>query len=322
MTSMLDRIAGAPISWGVCEVPGWGHQMSPDRVLGEMAEVGLRATELGPAGYLPSEPEALSDLLARYDLEMIGGFVPAVLYRPDLLDDQIDFVERAADTLAGAGANIVVLGADAAHTGADGGYEEHIEMDGEEWEHFAVGLDRVIDVCAERGLEVTVHPHWGMAIERAHHVERLLEISSVGICVDSGHLGLADADPVEITELAGERVRHVHLKDVDGSLAARVRAGELTYHDAARRGLYRPLGEGDLDIAGVIGHLERNGYDGWYVLEQDYVLPAEPAPGSGPVEAARLSHAYLEGLMIGSEDRLGDGLGRRVIGKSMTDGPE
>jgi inosose dehydratase len=40
------KIAGAPISWGVCEVPGWGYQLGPDRVLAEMRQVGLLATEL------------------------------------------------------------------------------------------------------------------------------------------------------------------------------------------------------------------------------------------------------------------------------------
>ena len=52
------RLAGAPISWGVCEVPGWGRQLPPDRVLAEMAGLGLSATELGPLGYLPLEPAA------------------------------------------------------------------------------------------------------------------------------------------------------------------------------------------------------------------------------------------------------------------------
>ena len=47
------KIAGAPISWGVCEVPNWGYQMTPERVLTEMKQIGLTATELAPrAGYL------------------------------------------------------------------------------------------------------------------------------------------------------------------------------------------------------------------------------------------------------------------------------
>jgi len=295
MTALTERIAGAPISWGVCEVPDWGYQMIPERVLGEMSKIGLTATELGPDGFLPQDPSQLHDLLGGYNLEMVAGFVPAVLYRAELLADELAYVERAAATLAAVGATVMVLGPAAAVGGADG-YDERFDMDDEDWARFAAGLDRVIEIGARHGLEIAVHPHWGMVIERTHQIERLLETSSVGICVDTGHLGLAGADPVKITELAGDRVRHVHLKDIDDEIAARVRTGELSYHDGAAMGLYRPLGEGDLDIDGVVGHLESISFGGWYVLEQDMVLPSEPAEGSGPLEAVRSSYAFLERL--------------------------
>src|SRR5262250_2279674 len=82
-TSMLARIAGAPISWGVCEVPGWGHQLRPRRVLAEMRDAGLAACEFGPDGFLPAEPAARAELLAGFGLAAVGGFVPVVLHDPD-----------------------------------------------------------------------------------------------------------------------------------------------------------------------------------------------------------------------------------------------
>ncbi len=87
--SLMQRLAGAPISWGVCEVPGWGVELAPRRVLAEMRECGLRATELGSDGYLPADPSELKDLCAEYELTMIGGFVPLVLHEPDQLDATI-----------------------------------------------------------------------------------------------------------------------------------------------------------------------------------------------------------------------------------------
>ena len=80
----MERLAAAPISWGVCEVPGWGHQLPPDRVFGEMATLGFTATELGPIGYLPFEPAAIREALERHGLRLVGGFVPLVLHEPDL----------------------------------------------------------------------------------------------------------------------------------------------------------------------------------------------------------------------------------------------
>src|SRR5699024_3605514 len=86
------RIAGAPISWGVCEVPGWGHQMSPDRVLTEMAGLGIGATEFGPQGWLPEAPAARSAALRPYGLTAVGAFVPVVLHDP--AHDPVPEVDR------------------------------------------------------------------------------------------------------------------------------------------------------------------------------------------------------------------------------------
>jgi inosose dehydratase len=92
---------------------------------------------------------------------------------------------------------------------------------------------------------------------------------------------------------AAERVAHVHLKDVSMELSEGVRSGRLGYQDAVGAGMYRPLGRGDLDIAGVVTTLERSGYDGWYVLEQDTVIAAEPATDGSPIENARVSYEFL-----------------------------
>src|SRR4051812_42145845 len=62
------RLAAAPISWGVCEVPGWGRQLPSERVLSELASLGLRATELGPLGYLGDDVTAVRSALARHGL--------------------------------------------------------------------------------------------------------------------------------------------------------------------------------------------------------------------------------------------------------------
>src|SRR5262245_43483918 len=74
------RLAGAPISWGVCEVPGWGVQLSPDRVLSEMAALGLTATELGALGWLPLDGKEVKHTLDRYGLQLVGGFVPVLIH--------------------------------------------------------------------------------------------------------------------------------------------------------------------------------------------------------------------------------------------------
>lgn len=289
---LADRVAGAPITWGVCEVEGWGHQMRPERVLREAAAVGLRAMELGPPGFLPADPAATRTQLAAHGLRLAAGFLAVVLHRPEARAAALAAARSTARVLAGAGAEVMVL---AAETGA-GGYESSAELTDAEWEMLVDGLARTREVGEAHGLRVALHPHYGTLIESAAQVARILDSSDVPLCIDTGHLLVGGADPVEVARQAGGRVAHVHLKDVDAALAARVRRRELTYHDAVARGLYRPLGEGDVDVAGVLRLLEQGGYGGWYVLEQDAVLREEPPAGDGPAAAAARSLARIAAL--------------------------
>ncbi len=271
------RIAGAPISWGVCEVPGWGWQMSAPRVLAEMAELGLAATEFGPDGFLSPE------LIASAGLKAVGGFVPVVLHEP--LPD----LEPTMRTFAAAGADTVVL---AAATGLDG-YDTRPSLDADGWARLLSNLDLLSQKAREHGLTATLHPHVGTMVEREDEVRRVLDGSGIALCLDTGHLLIGGTDPAELAKQATDRIAHVHLKDVDAARADRVRAGEAAYQAAVADGMYRPLGAGDVDIAGIVGTLEKSGYTGWYVMEQDTVLTAEPAPGEGPRGDVAASLAYL-----------------------------
>ncbi len=163
-SAFLDRVAGAPISWGVCEVAGWGHQMSADRVLAEMREAGLVATEFGPEGFLPVEPQAKADRLAAARLSAVGGFVPVVLHDPGL--DLRSTVLPTLESFVAAEAGTLVL---SAATGLDG-YDERVELDDAAWRVLVANLDRIGDLAADRGVTATLHPHAGTVVERTTEV--------------------------------------------------------------------------------------------------------------------------------------------------------
>jgi len=292
VSDLLERVAGAPITWGVDGSPGWGYLMGRDRVLREMVESGLSATELGPDGYLPTDPVELQEFLSRFHLSIVGGFVPALLYRPDRIEAELDYVSRAAQQLASTGSKVLVLGPSSHHPG----YDTSVDMSDEEWSAFLTNLRRLDRIVGDAGLATALHPHWGMAIESGRHIDRLLDSSDVGLCLDTGHVYLAGSDPVDVARKARGRVLHVHLKDVDPERAERVRRGEVPFRQAVIDGLFVPLGHGGVDIAGVIRVLEQDGYRGWYVLEQDVSLRAEPPAGRGPKADAIDSVAYLRGL--------------------------
>jgi inosose dehydratase len=285
--SLLDRIGGAPISWGVCEAPDWGHELPPDLVLGQLRELGLHATELGPTGYLGQRPEQVRRLLDRYGLRLLGGFLPVPMHVPTPAD--LVRARAAMDTLAAAGSQVVVLAA----RSADGSYDRKVRLSEDEWTVLLSTLDELQRVAREYGLTPTLHPHVGTAIEDRASVLRLLERSDVPLCLDTGHLLIGGMQPLELVERAAGRIAHVHLKDVRAPVAATVAAGTTSYIGAVRAGLYAPLGDGDLDIGALVRALEDAGYQGWYVLEQDTALDGPPEPGAGPVLDVRRSIDHL-----------------------------
>ena len=288
--SAAARIAGAPVSWGVIEIPDWGYQMPADRVLREASSLGLTAVEAGPEGLLPDDPAGVRDLLSRYDLKLVGGFVPAVLHEPGMREKELDHIEGRAEFFAAAGADVVVLAA----MPASDEFGPFVEIDAGAWKELFESLRMVEDVCGRHGIAVSLHHHYGTVVESDEQVKRFLEGSGMGLCLDTGHLVIGGSDPVEIAALAGDRVNHAHLKDVDPEVAGRLAVRELTFKEAAQQNAFKPLGDGDVDVGAVLGKLQSAGYTGWYVLEQDSVVEAEPPEGEGPVTKVRKSLGYLK----------------------------
>jgi inosose dehydratase len=292
------RVAGAPISWGVIEIPDWGYQMPADRLLREAASVGLQAMEAGPEDFLPPDPAEVGDLLSAHGLGLVGGFVPAVLHEPEHRREGLALVERRAAFFSGAGADTLVLAA----IPSTGAFEETVDLDGAAWKELFENLRRAEDICAWHDLATVLHPHFGTVVETDEQLRRFLEGCDTGLCLDTGHLVIGGSDPLEVAEEASDRVTHVHLKDVDRGVARRLGAREIGFKEAAEEHAFRPLGEGDVDVARLLEVLDRSGYSGWYVLEQDIMVASEPPEGEGPVDDIRKSLRFLQATLEGSRN--------------------
>jgi inosose dehydratase len=302
--SLIDRVAGGPISWGVCEVPGWGLQLPVDRVLDEMREIGLHATELGAIGWLPTDADELRATLDAHDLRASGGFVPLVAHDPSRRSETIDTANEMAALLEAISARhfVTALVNDPADWSRPA-------LSDDQWDHMVDVIDEVDQITASHGLRQVLHPHVATLVETAGELERFLDASEVPICLDTGHLTLGGADPVRIAERNADRVGLVHLKDVRLGVAGRLASGELGLVAAVQAGLFAPLGEGDVPVGDVILALERQGYDGLYVLEQDVAITGdEPAAGEGPVRDVAKSVAYLRSLEPALDAMLREGI--------------
>jgi inosose dehydratase len=285
------KLAGAPISWGVCEIPGWGRMLPPERVLAEMASLGLTATEMGPVGYLPAGPDQIRALLGRHGLGLVGAFVPLVLHQPSL-DQAREVLDELVPLMAALDGEVLVAAAV-----TDAAWSPRIPLEQSDWARMAENLHTLSELVAASGLRLALHPHAGTLVETAEDIDAVLAQGEVDWCLDTGHLAIGGTDPVEFTAANAGRIVHVHLKDVDMELAERVRSGELSLVEATRRGLFRPLGDGDASIDEVVAQLDHNGYERWLVLEQDTTLTGEEPPvGRGPVIDVRRSIDYLATL--------------------------
>ncbi|MDT3766747.1 TIM barrel protein [Gleimia hominis] len=284
------KIAGAPISWGVCEVPGWGYQMSPDRVLTEMKEMGLTATEFGPQGWLPLEPQARAEVVNKYGLKPVGAFFLAVMHDPDF--DPIPMVKKELEAFKVAGGEYLILAADSGQEG----YDNRPVLDEKGWQTLFTNLSRITDVCKEAGVTACIHPHWGTMVQNVDEVEKVLDNSKVGLCLDTGHLAAGGADVVALAQKYADRVDIVHAKDVHKEMTDKLLPGELTWSQGVKDGMFAPIGDGDIDFKAVVEALNKAGFDGYYVLEQDIMIDEEPPADGGPKKSAEKSFKALQAL--------------------------
>lgn len=283
-------MATAPISWGICEVPGWGVQLPIERVLGEMASLGFPATELGSEGYLPADPGEMHELLGTHNLTMLAAFVPLVLHDPAQAEQTIAAAAAMAERLQAYGATLFNT---APVTSLD--WEPRSELTDEQWAHTMMMFDKLDELVAPYDLTQVLHTHVDTIVETKDEVDRVLQGCNVKFVLDTAHLAIGGYDPAQFVDVAGvDRVGLVHIKDASNAVADRLNAGEITLMEAVQGGIFPTVGAGDLPIEEVITKLETGGYQGWYVLEQDVAITGElPADGEGPIADMRLSMQYL-----------------------------
>ena len=276
---MNVRVANAPLSYGAFEmtVGVYANVPGPDELLAQIAAAGYAGTELGPPGYL-GEGDDLRERLERYGLALTGGWNRVRFSEPDHWDEDLGGLKRALALFdaAGAGPNSRPVlgdgGSDARRANPGrGGEDRSIGLDDHGWRRLADGVARAQELVRERGYEPSFHAHTATHVEAPWEIERLLEVTDVGLLVDTGHLLAGGSDPIQALRDWGGRVNYVHVKDVRLDVLRRVIDDRADMLEAWRRGIFCELGEGDVDLPGFFAELERSGYEGWVVVEQDRI---------------------------------------------------
>ncbi len=289
-------MANAPASWGL-EPPDPPQDPPWQRVLEEIAASGYTGTELGPFGYLPTDPDALVAGLRASGLSLAAGFVMETFGDPDAHAPIERTARRTCELLQAGGARTLIL-IDAVapeRVMCAGRSDVAPRLDDEGWKALIDGLTRVAVIARDAGLTAAIHPHVGTHIEFEDEVDRALadlDLSLVGLCADTGHSLYAGIDPAGLLRRHGGRLAYMHFKDIDSSRLAVAREEKLSFYQAIGRGVFRPLGEGSVDFAAVFERLSELGYQGWATVEQDRL----PDDSSAPVDEARRSLEFLRGM--------------------------
>jgi inosose dehydratase len=267
------------------------HLPGPDELLDAVVEAGYDGIDLGPLGFLGEGSELRARLRSRR-LGLAGGWVALRFTNPEWFEEDLASLDRALEAFE-AGADLEPAWRPKP-TLADAGSPERaaspgrgkdlpvIGLDEAGWRRLSAGVQRAAERCRARDLEPTFHHHVGTYVEAPHEIERLLELTDIGVCLDTGHLLLGGGQPVIALRDWGERVNHVHLKDARRAVLDRVIADRAGMEAVWRRGAFCELGTGDLDVDGFLATLRARDYSGWLVVEQDRI----PEPGESLADAA------------------------------------
>lgn len=238
---------------------------SIEEAIQDLASAGYQGFELfdGDLMSYADRKDELRALMAETGLEMAGVYTGANLIYPDVVPEELWKINRVCALSAEFGCRNLVIGAGARRS--TGTTEEDYDL-------LSEGLDRVADVAAKHGLAAHYHPHLTTMVETPEELDKVMSRSKIDFCPDIAHLAAGGGDPVLVVRKYADRIKYVHLKDFRADPFA-----------------FLPLGEGEVDMAGVVAVLNENGYDGWVTVELDsYEGPAR--------EGAEISKAFLGAL--------------------------
>lgn len=283
----------APIGWCNDDMPELGAENTFRQIVSEMALAGFTGCEIG--NKYPSDAAEL-----KWELDLRGMCIASRWFSSFILTQPLEQVKadfnKELDFLAAVGANRINVSEQSysiqgqMDTPVLTGGHKHV-MNDEEWDRFTNGLNELGKIAVERGFKLCFHHHMGTVVQTAAETRRMLENTDpryVFLCYDTGHFTFAGEDPLAMLKEFGDRVGHVHLKDMRLSVVEQVKANNWSFLTAVRNGAFTVPGDGDVDFDPVFKLLSEAGYEGWLLVEAEQ----DPAKAN-PLEYAIKGRRYI-----------------------------
>ncbi|MEU6129408.1 sugar phosphate isomerase/epimerase [Saccharopolyspora sp. NPDC047091] len=286
------RVGSAPDSWGVW-FPEDDQQTPWQRFLDEVSDAGYRWIELGPYGYLPTDPHRLRDELARRELTLSAGTCFTAFHRGDVWEQTWAHVRQVADLTSALGARHVVVIPEMWRDPASGEQLEDRSLGDGSWRALGTGIDRLAKALHEEyGVHLQFHPHADSHVDTQQHVERFLEMTDpelVTLCLDTGHISYCGGDNLELIRKYPDRIGYLHLKQVDPRVLAEVQEQDLPFGPAVRRGVMCEPPQGTPALEPIIEATRGLDADLFAIVEQD-LYPCAP---DVPLPIAKRTREFL-----------------------------
>jgi inosose dehydratase len=288
------RLGSCPDSWGVW-FPDDPAQTPWHRFLDELVEAGYRWLELGPYGYLPTDPGRLREEVDRRGLRVSGQAVFGGLHNPEKWDPDLAEARRVAELVVALGGTHVVLLPD--DVGPDAP-----ELDRDQWRTLVNANSELGRILKEDyGLQAVFHPHADSLVGTQPQIERFLQDTDpawVDLCMDTGHIAYYEGDNVELIRKYPERIGYLHIKQVDPQVLKQVREEHLGFGEAVRRGVMVEPPLGVPEVEPVLEALDRHVDGELFMIGEQDLYPCDP---DDPLPIARRTYQYLRELGVGSD---------------------
>ncbi|GAA1671497.1 sugar phosphate isomerase/epimerase family protein [Streptomyces yatensis] len=291
----LDRIrvGSAPDSWGVW-FPDDDQQVPWQRFLDEVTQAGYQWIELGPYGYLPTDPARLTEETGRRGLTVSAGTIFTSLHRgPEVWDATWEHVSQVAELTRAMNAKHLVVIPSFWRDDKTAELIEPPTLTAGQWRHLSTGMERLGREVRERfGLDIVVHPHADTHIDTEENVARFLDATDsdlVNLCLDTGHYAYCGGDSVKLIETYGERIGYLHLKQVDPEILADVVKNEVPFGPAVQRGVMCEPPNGVPELGPVLTAAQNLDVDLFAIVEQDMY----PCPPDQPFPIAERTRRFL-----------------------------
>ncbi len=285
------KLGIAPIAWTNDDLPELGGENTFEQCVSEMALAGFTGSEVG--NKYPRDTKVLKKALSLRGIQIASAWFSSFLTTKPFAETREAFLQHR-DFLHAMGAQVIVVAEQGHSVQGDMScpvFDGKPSFSEDEWKRLAQGLEQLADLAAEKGMKIVYHHHMGTGVQTSAEIDKLMELTNpakVYLLFDTGHLVFSGENPADILRKYGERIKHVHLKDIRASVLEKVKKEKMSFLQAVKAGVFTVPGDGMIDYAPIFAILAEQKYAGWFIVE------AEQDPAlANPLEYAIKARKYI-----------------------------